>query len=85
MAYVTDFDVANPSKPFERLETIFKPIMLMCDSAESAYDAAWLKLIDYKGIDALEVTALENVLASTYEAWEASKRAWDSTYYALPK
>jgi hypothetical protein len=65
--------------------TAFSPLCNAVNSAEEAYKRAWLNLYDYKGAEKMEVIALENTLVACYESLEATKKALNDTYYALPK
>ena len=66
-------------------KTAFSPLCNAVDSAEEAYQRAWLNLYDYKGAEKTEVIALENTLVACYESLEATKKALNDIYYALFK
>ena len=65
-------------------KTVFTRLGNAVDSAEEAHERAWLNLIDYKGTDSLEVIALGFELESSFASLEATKKAFNDTYYALP-
>jgi len=66
-------------------KTEFTPLCNAVDSAEEAYQRAWLNLYDYKGAEKTEVIALENTLVACYDSLEATKKALNDIYYALFK
>jgi len=66
-------------------KTAFEPLCNAVDRAEKAYEQAWLQLYDYKGAERMEVIALENTLEACYASLEATKKALNDTYYALPE
>jgi len=66
-------------------KTAFAPLCNAVDSAEEAYQRAWLNLYDYKGAEKTDVIALENTLEACDASLEAAKKALNDTYYALPK
>tara|TARA_R110001599_G_scaffold298492_1_gene502903 strand:+ start:546 stop:755 length:210 start_codon:yes stop_codon:yes gene_type:complete len=65
--------------------TVFTPLHDAVNSAEKAYDSAWLDLLNYKGAERMEVIALENALQACYVSLQASREAFDNTYYSLPQ
>tara|TARA_R110000796_G_scaffold38541_1_gene96919 strand:+ start:228 stop:437 length:210 start_codon:yes stop_codon:yes gene_type:complete len=66
-------------------KTVFIPLHAAVNSAEKAYDSAWLALINYKGTERMEVIALENALQACYVSAQANRKAFDDTYYLLPQ
>jgi len=64
-------------------KTVFTPLNDAVNSAEKDYDTAWLHLINYKGAERMEVVALENTLQACYVSLQASRKAFDDTYYSL--
>ena len=66
-------------------KTVFTPLHDAVNSAEKAYDSAWLDLINYTGAERMEVIALENALQACYISVQASTKAFNNTYYSLPQ
>ena len=65
--------------------TVFTPLHNAIESAENVYDHAWLNFINYKGAEIMEVIALENALEACYASLQASRQAFNNTYYSLPQ
>lgn len=67
------------------IKTIFEPLSANIKDSKRAYDIAWLGLLNYKGNDRMEVVALENALQCASDNCLNASKAFDNTYYALPK
>jgi hypothetical protein len=67
------------------IKTIFDPLSANIKESKRAYDIAWLGLLNYKGSDSMEVVALENALQCASDNCLNAYKAFDNTYYALPK
>ena len=65
--------------------TVFTPLHTAVESAENVYGQAWLNFINYDGAERMEVIALENALEACYASLQASKKAFNDTYYSLPQ
>ena len=64
---------------------ILKDLNQLVEQTQSAYNAAWHAVCDYRGDCPATVEALQNMVEARFEALNASKAAHYKTYLSLSK